>query len=162
MCQYFEICNFQTRCSEWYLWYFLRNCAQLNANGALLMISQHRFRQWLDAVRQQAINWANVGSDLCHHKASLCHNKVSNYNLEERIPSVLYLIYVCYLSLWWGCWGCYACYTVQFCSTVRLKIFMCWLLSCESFITINRHIINWTLFAIMCLTGLWRMCKWTG
>ena len=36
-----------------------------------LMISQHWFRQWFGAVRQQAITWANVDPDLCHHKASL-------------------------------------------------------------------------------------------
>ena len=33
----------------------------------LLMISQHWFRYWLDAVRQQAITRANVDSDLCRH-----------------------------------------------------------------------------------------------
>ena len=31
----------------------------------LLMISQYRFRQWLGAIRQQAITWANVDPDLC-------------------------------------------------------------------------------------------------
>ena len=29
--------------------------------------SQHWFRQWLGAVSQQAITWANVSSVLCHH-----------------------------------------------------------------------------------------------
>ena len=29
---------------------------------ALIMISQQYFRQWLGAVRQQAITWANVAS----------------------------------------------------------------------------------------------------
>ena len=36
-----------------------------------LMISQHWFRQWLGAVRQQAITWSNIDSDLCRHLASL-------------------------------------------------------------------------------------------
>ena len=39
-----------------------------------LMISQHWFKYWLGAVRQQAITWANVDSDLCRHMASLGHN----------------------------------------------------------------------------------------
>ena len=33
------------------------------------MRSQHWFRSWLGAVRQQAITWANVDLDLCHHIA---------------------------------------------------------------------------------------------
>ena len=37
----------------------------------LLMISQHWFRWWLGAVRQQAITWANVDPDLCCQMASL-------------------------------------------------------------------------------------------
>ena len=35
-----------------------------------LMISQHWFRSWLGAVRQQAITWANVDSDQRHHMVS--------------------------------------------------------------------------------------------
>ena len=35
------------------------------------MISQHWFRWWLGAVRQQAITWANVDPNLCRHMASL-------------------------------------------------------------------------------------------
>ena len=40
------------------------------------MISQHWFRWWLGAVRQQAIIWANVDPDLCRHMASLGHNEL--------------------------------------------------------------------------------------
>ena len=40
------------------------------------MISQHWFRQWLGAVRQQAITWANVDPDLCRHMMSLGHNEL--------------------------------------------------------------------------------------
>ena len=43
----------------------------------LQMISQHWFRQWLGAVRQQAITWANVDQDLCRHMASLSHNELT-------------------------------------------------------------------------------------
>ena len=39
------------------------------------MISQHWFRQWLGAVRQQAITLANV--DLCRHVASVGHNELT-------------------------------------------------------------------------------------
>ena len=41
-----------------------------------LMISQHWFRWWLGVVRQQAITWANVDPDLCHHMVSLGHNEL--------------------------------------------------------------------------------------
>ena len=46
------------------------------------MINQHRsrFRWWLGAVRQQAITWANVDEDLCHHKASLGHYELTNHS----------------------------------------------------------------------------------
>ena len=39
----------------------------------LLMISQHWFKQWLGAVRQQTNIWANVDPDLCHQMSSLDH-----------------------------------------------------------------------------------------
>ena len=35
-----------------------------------LVISQHWFRQWLDAVRQEAIIWANAEKDPCRHMVS--------------------------------------------------------------------------------------------
>ena len=41
-----------------------------------LMISQHWFRWWFSAIGQQAINWADVGPDLCHHMALLGHNEL--------------------------------------------------------------------------------------
>ena len=43
----------------------------------LLMVNQHWFRQWLGAVRQQAITWANVDPDLCCHMASLGHHELT-------------------------------------------------------------------------------------
>ena len=42
-----------------------------NSSGEL---SQHKLRWWLVAWRQQAITWANVDPDLCHHMAALNHN----------------------------------------------------------------------------------------
>ena len=44
-----------------------------------LMISQHWFRWWLGAIKQQSVTWANVDLGLCHHMPSLGHNE-SNYN----------------------------------------------------------------------------------
>ena len=46
------------------------------------MISQHWFTQWLGAVRQQAITWANVDPDLCHQMASLGLNQL---NLNSKM-----------------------------------------------------------------------------
>ena len=39
-----------------------------------LIISQHWLRQWLGAVKQQAITWANVDPDLWRHMALLGDN----------------------------------------------------------------------------------------
>ena len=44
------------------------------------MISQHWFRKWLGAIRQQAITWANVDPDLCRHVVSLGHNELMPFN----------------------------------------------------------------------------------
>ena len=43
--------------------------------GTSPMISQDWFRQWICAVMQQAITWANVDPDLSRHMASLGHNE---------------------------------------------------------------------------------------
>ena len=45
----------------------------------LLMMSQHWFRYWLGAVRQQAITWINVDPDLSRHMVSLGHNELMYY-----------------------------------------------------------------------------------
>ena len=44
----------------------------------LPMISQHWFREWLGAVKQQAITWANVESVTYSPMASLGHNELTN------------------------------------------------------------------------------------
>ena len=56
------------------------------------MVSQHWCRLWLGAVRQQAITWANVDPDLCHHMASLSHNEIK---LQHHLYGTL-----CYIGLW--------------------------------------------------------------
>ena len=40
------------------------------------MITQHWFRYWPGAFRQEFIIWANVDPDLCRHMASLSHNEL--------------------------------------------------------------------------------------
>ena len=58
--------------SIWYLsadvTHFLWNCIVVDANNKPIFV-----RSWLGAVRQQAITWANIDPDLCHHMASLDH-----------------------------------------------------------------------------------------
>ena len=51
------------------------------------MISQHWFRWWLGANRQQAITWANVDPDLCRQMASLGLNEL-NSNLVKSHSSL--------------------------------------------------------------------------
>ena len=50
-----------------------------------LPISQHWFRQWLGAIRYQAIPWANVDQDLCRHMASIGPQRVNEYFHENYI-----------------------------------------------------------------------------
>ena len=45
----------------------------------LLMISQHWFRYWLGAIRQQAITWTSVDQDLQRHMASLGPNELTHW-----------------------------------------------------------------------------------
>ena len=45
---------------------------------APLIISQHWFRWWLGAIRQQAITWADIDPELCHHMVSLGHNELTH------------------------------------------------------------------------------------
>ena len=54
---------------------FQHYCLRL-MRWTLLMISHHWFKYCLGAIRQQAIAWADVDSDLPHHLASLCHNEL--------------------------------------------------------------------------------------
>ena len=39
-------------------------------------LTDDKFMQWLGAVRQQAITWANVDPDLCRQMASLGLNEL--------------------------------------------------------------------------------------
>ena len=54
------------------------------------MISQHWFRWWLGAVRQQAITWANVDPDLQRRMASLGHNVlICNTSKKNHPPKII-------------------------------------------------------------------------
>ena len=43
-------------------------------NRTSLLESQHWFRWWLVAIRQQAISWASIHLNLCRHMESQVHN----------------------------------------------------------------------------------------
>ena len=47
------------------------------------MICQHWFKQWLGAVRQQAITWANVDWDISRHMATLGRNELNIKNMGK-------------------------------------------------------------------------------
>ena len=54
----------------------------------LMMISQRWFREWFGAIMQQAITWANVDPELCHHIAALGHNEWKINHFEEMLISM--------------------------------------------------------------------------
>ena len=80
--------DFNLILGRWFSRYFIWMVAEVSlvklpsdeCHKTLLMISQHLFRQWLGAVRQQAITCTNVDPDLCRQMASLGLN-------ELRLPS---------------------------------------------------------------------------
>ena len=53
----------------------------------LLLISQHCFRLWFDAIRQQSITWASVDPDLCRHMPSLGTSEL----MYEKLRGVRYI-----------------------------------------------------------------------
>ena len=59
-------------------------------HSTLLMISQHWFRQWLVAVRQQAITWANGDRDLLSPQGIARPNWVKR---KEHLLKLKYLVY---------------------------------------------------------------------
>ena len=62
---------------------------------ASLMISQHWFRYWLGAVRQQAITWTNVDTDFCRLMSSPGRNELTNYSRAGQVHEpILTQIYV--------------------------------------------------------------------
>ena len=58
-------------------------CVEIQGHGDILLLASleqhfqfHTTNQWLGAVRQQAITWANVDPDLCRHMVSLAYNEL--------------------------------------------------------------------------------------
>ena len=51
----------------------------------LLIISQHWFRWWLGAVKQQAITWTSVDQDLQRQMVSLGPNELTHCSQEDVI-----------------------------------------------------------------------------
>ena len=47
------------------------------------MISEQWFRPWPGAVKQQAINWANVDPDLWCYMISLGHSELQQYEASS-------------------------------------------------------------------------------
>ena len=75
-----------------YLKHFLYFFLSDECHETPMMISQYWFRKWLDAIRQQAITWANVVPDLCCLIVSLDHNKLSFEQVAKLCYDVLCII----------------------------------------------------------------------
>ena len=70
--------NFKFAISELIDWYpenFKWNFCYANVTGPHFIIDQHWFRQWLGAIRQQAITWTTVDPDLFPHIVSSDHKE---------------------------------------------------------------------------------------
>ena len=70
---------------------------KLALNWTHLMIIQHWFREWLGAVRQPAITWANIDPAVCRHMASPGHNGFSKTTTKILRSITLLLI----VSTYW-------------------------------------------------------------
>ena len=46
-----------------------------------LIETQYWFSYWLASTKQQAITWANLDPDLCHHMVSLSRNDFKQLNM---------------------------------------------------------------------------------
>ena len=77
--------NFKSTIIEHILWIKFMSCScetVLRWMPQNSEISQHRFSQWLGAIRQQAIIYVNVDPYLCRHIASLDHKELTEYFRE--------------------------------------------------------------------------------
>ena len=48
----------------------------------IIIVNEHEFKQWLGAIMQQVITWANVDQDLKRHLAPLSHNELTCKQLQ--------------------------------------------------------------------------------
>ena len=72
----------------------------------LMQASQHRLKLCLGVIRQQAITWANVDTDLWGHMASLSSNQLKTNNTEiKRRRFWQKMKYICFrenIKTWLG------------------------------------------------------------
>ena len=108
----------------------------------LLLISQHRFRKWVGAVRQQAITWISVDQDPQRHMASLGPqwvkedgNRLRDISAGKKVKkqtnnSWFFNLGPCgaYMSQWIGS----TLFLIMACRLFGHYLNQCW------------HIINWT------------------
>ena len=67
------------------------------------MISQHWLRQWIGAVRQQAIAWSNIDQDLWFHVVSVGYNGtewVNQYLFVTTLSCLLFTTVLKHLIIW--------------------------------------------------------------
>ena len=66
----------------------MRNCNPVNAREPSLIINQHGFRYWFDAVKQQTITWANNNLDVCclklHWVAMISFQELLKFSLQRH------------------------------------------------------------------------------
>ena len=99
--------NFKSTISNpWYktvAWALTVKLRWFKCQGTSLMLGQHWFRYWLVAARQQAITWANVDPNLCHHMASLSHNNfIDSEQSKWYVTNILWTLpisCICYHDL---------------------------------------------------------------
>ena len=66
-----------------------------------VMISQHWFRWWLGAVRQQAITGTNVDLDPCRHMASLGHSELIQVQYIPRNMHTVFALLCFFVLIHW-------------------------------------------------------------
>ena len=71
--------------SDYWLRYLFWNCPQLNVTGGHWWKVNIWFRQWGNAIRQQATTWTSVDPELCCHMTSLGYNELNNMSNKYRI-----------------------------------------------------------------------------
>ena len=55
------------------------------------VISEHR---WLGAVKQQAIIWASVDPDLCHHRVSMSHSELKRPHDLQDVTYITAIVHI--------------------------------------------------------------------
>ena len=94
----------------------------------VLMISQHWFRLWLGAVRQQAITWAHVDPDFCHHMASLGQNELTHWPLRDvEVILQMYCSNSIYALMSWALilWNWFLMSTTELHSSKLVQVMAC-------------------------------------